>query len=238
MRLDGTDPALAGSIHSEASPHSALPCASQSDVPWCARPDHGPAADAVLSVLWPRAVPGRHARARAQDAARSCWTPTASDSATSTRRVIAMCRSTALPKYVPVAFTAVEDRRLHLVVSPRCGSGWHRRGGRCTTSSPAKRSRRGASTIPMQLARALCGDRMPMDHSWTRQAGRSGARHVSHRTFRQASAGRVIPEQRLSRAQPQRYRCGRAIVLWQIGDAAHRGRRRRARTSRCEPARP
>lgn len=79
----------------------------------------------------------------------------------------------ALPKYVPVAFTAVEDRRLH---------SWYHRGvdpigtiaAAVNNLKPGDRSRRGASTIPMQLARALCGDRMPLDHSWTGKLAEAG----------------------------------------------------------------
>lgn len=80
---------------------------------------------------------------------------------------------TALPKYVPVAFTAVEDRRLN---------SWYHRGvdpvGTVAAAmhnlKPGEASRRGASTIPMQLARALCGDRMPMDHSWSGKLAEAG----------------------------------------------------------------
>lgn len=79
----------------------------------------------------------------------------------------------ALPKHVPMAFTAVEDRRLN---------SWYHRGvdpvGTVVAAvgnlRPGASSRRGASTIPMQLARALCGDRMPMDHSWTGKLAEAG----------------------------------------------------------------
>ena len=80
---------------------------------------------------------------------------------------------TALPKHVPMAFTAVEDRRLN---------SWYHRGvdpvGTVVAAvgnlKPGSASRRGASTIPMQLARALCGDRMPLDHSWTGKLAEAG----------------------------------------------------------------
>lgn len=79
----------------------------------------------------------------------------------------------ALPKYVPVAFTAVEDRRLN---------SWYHRGvdpvGTVAAGFANLKAgdgpRRGASTIPMQLARALCGDRMPPDHSWTGKLAEAG----------------------------------------------------------------
>ncbi len=80
---------------------------------------------------------------------------------------------TALPKYVPVAFTAVEDRRLN---------SWYHRGvdpiGTVAAAvgnlKPGDAPRRGASTIPMQLARALCSDRMPMDHAWAGKLAEAG----------------------------------------------------------------
>ena len=79
----------------------------------------------------------------------------------------------ALPKYVPVAFTAVEDRRLN---------SWYHRGvdpiGTVAAAfgnlKPGDSPRRGASTIPMQLARALCSDRMPLDHSWSGKLAEAG----------------------------------------------------------------
>lgn len=79
----------------------------------------------------------------------------------------------ALPKHVPIAFTAVEDRRLH---------SWYHRGvdpiGTVAAAvgnlKPGTASRRGASTIPMQLSRALCGDRMPQDHSWSGKLAEAG----------------------------------------------------------------
>ncbi len=79
----------------------------------------------------------------------------------------------ALPKFVPVAFTAVEDRRLN---------SWYHRGvdpiGTVAAAvgnlKPGDGPRRGASTIPMQLARALCGDRMPMDHAWAGKLAEAG----------------------------------------------------------------
>ena len=79
----------------------------------------------------------------------------------------------SLPKHVPVAFTAVEDRRLH---------SWYHRGvdpvGTLAAAfgnlKPGDGPRRGASTIPMQLARALCGDRMPQDHSWSGKLAEAG----------------------------------------------------------------
>jgi penicillin-binding protein 1A len=79
----------------------------------------------------------------------------------------------SLPKHVPLAFTAVEDRRLH---------SWYHRGvdpvGTVAAAvgnlKPGSDARRGASTIPMQLARALCADRMPMDHSWTGKLAEAG----------------------------------------------------------------
>ena len=79
----------------------------------------------------------------------------------------------ALPKYVPIAFTAVEDRRLN---------SWYHRGvdpiGTVAAAfgnlKPGDGPRRGASTIPMQLARALCDDRMPLDHSWTGKLAEAG----------------------------------------------------------------
>lgn len=80
---------------------------------------------------------------------------------------------TALPKHVPTAFTAVEDKRLFA---------WYHRGvdpvGTVAAAvgnlKPGDGPRRGASTIPMQLARALCGDRMPEDHSWTGKLAEAG----------------------------------------------------------------
>ena len=79
----------------------------------------------------------------------------------------------SLPKYVPIAFTAVEDRRLH---------SWYHRGvdpigtvaAAFANLKPGDGARRGASTIPMQLARSLCGDRMPQDHSWTGKLAEAG----------------------------------------------------------------
>ncbi len=79
----------------------------------------------------------------------------------------------ALPTHVPIAFTAVEDRRLNA---------WYHRGvdpigtvaaafGNLTLSDG---SRRGASTIPMQLARALCSQHMPRDHSWSGKLAEAG----------------------------------------------------------------
>jgi penicillin-binding protein 1A len=78
-----------------------------------------------------------------------------------------------LPKHVPMAFTAVEDRRFH---------SWYHRGvdpiGTVVAAfgnlKPGDGTRRGASTIPMQLARALCGDRMPTDHSWSGKLAEAG----------------------------------------------------------------
>lgn len=80
---------------------------------------------------------------------------------------------TSLPRHVPTAFTAVEDRRLN---------SWYHRGvdpiGTVAAAvgnlKPGDGSRRGASTIPMQLARALCADRMPLDHSWTGKLAEAG----------------------------------------------------------------
>lgn len=80
---------------------------------------------------------------------------------------------TALPKHVPIAFTAVEDRRFN---------SWYHRGvdpiGTVAAAfgnlRPGDGPRRGASTIPMQLARALCSDRMPTDHSWTGKLAEAG----------------------------------------------------------------
>jgi penicillin-binding protein 1A len=79
----------------------------------------------------------------------------------------------ALPKHIPTAFVAVEDRRLH---------SWYHRGvdpvgtvaAAVSNLRPGERPRRGASTIPMQLARALCSDRMPMDHGWTGKLAEAG----------------------------------------------------------------
>lgn len=79
----------------------------------------------------------------------------------------------SLPGHVPLAFTAVEDRRFHA---------WYHRGidpvGTISAASanltPGDGPRRGASTIPMQLARALCGDRMPRDHSWSGKLAEAG----------------------------------------------------------------
>jgi membrane peptidoglycan carboxypeptidase len=65
----------------------------------------------------------------------------------------------SMPRHVRIAFTAVEDRRLHSAVG---------------NLKPGNDSRRGASTIPMQLARALCGDRMPRDHSWSGKLAEAG----------------------------------------------------------------
>jgi penicillin-binding protein 1A len=78
-----------------------------------------------------------------------------------------------LPSYVAKAFVAVEDRRLH---------SWYHRGidplGTVAAAVgnvlPGDRPRRGASTIPMQLSRALCGDRMPNDHSWSGKLAEAG----------------------------------------------------------------
>ena len=78
-----------------------------------------------------------------------------------------------LPKHVPMAFTAVEDRRFN---------SWYHRGvdpiGTVAAAfgnlKPGDGPRRGASTIPMQLARALCSDRMPMDHSWSGKLAEAG----------------------------------------------------------------
>ena len=79
----------------------------------------------------------------------------------------------ALPKHVSLAFTAVEDRRM---------ASWYHRGvdpvGTVTAAfsnlTPGDGARRGASTIAMQLARALCSDRMPTDHSWTGKLAEAG----------------------------------------------------------------
>ena len=79
----------------------------------------------------------------------------------------------ALPRYVPVAFTAVEDRRL---------DSWYHRGvdpigtvaAAVKNLAPGDAPRRGASTIPMQLARALCSDRMPVDHAWAGKLAEAG----------------------------------------------------------------
>ena len=79
----------------------------------------------------------------------------------------------SLPRHVRVAFTAVEDRRLF---------SWYHRGvdpvGTVAAAfhnlQPGDAPRRGASTIPMQLARALCGDRMPIDHRWTGKLAEAG----------------------------------------------------------------
>lgn len=79
----------------------------------------------------------------------------------------------SLPRHVSVAFTAVEDRRLF---------SWYHRGvdpvGTVAAAfhnlKPGDSPRRGASTIPMQLARALCGDRMPIDHRWTGKLAEAG----------------------------------------------------------------
>ncbi len=79
----------------------------------------------------------------------------------------------ALPRHVPIAFTAVEDRRLHA---------WYHRGvdpvGTVAAAVgnvlPGDGPRRGASTMPMQLARALCGDRMPRDHRWSGKLAEAG----------------------------------------------------------------
>ncbi|MES3036126.1 MAG: transglycosylase domain-containing protein [Gemmatimonadota bacterium] len=79
----------------------------------------------------------------------------------------------SLPKHVPLAFTAVEDRRMHA---------WYHRGvdpvgtvaAAFANLTPGEGSRRGASTISMQLARALCGDRMPADHSWAGKLAEAG----------------------------------------------------------------
>ena len=80
---------------------------------------------------------------------------------------------TALPAHVPLAFTAVEDRRFH---------SWYHRGvdpvgtiaAAVANITPGDGPRRGASTIPMQLARALCNDRMPTDHSWSGKLAEAG----------------------------------------------------------------
>lgn len=79
----------------------------------------------------------------------------------------------ALPAHVPLAFTAVEDRRM---------AAWYHRGvdpvgtvaAAVTNLTPGDDARRGASTIAMQLARALCSDRMPADHSWTGKLAEAG----------------------------------------------------------------
>jgi penicillin-binding protein 1A len=79
----------------------------------------------------------------------------------------------SMPKHVSMAFTAVEDRRLHA---------WYHRGvdpvGTVAAAvgnlKPGERARRGASTISMQLARALCGDRMPQDHRWSGKLAEAG----------------------------------------------------------------
>ena len=79
----------------------------------------------------------------------------------------------ALPTHVPLAFTAVEDRRMQA---------WYHRGvdpigtvaAALANLTPGDGPRRGASTIAMQLARALCGDRMPTDHSWTGKLAEAG----------------------------------------------------------------
>ena len=78
-----------------------------------------------------------------------------------------------LPAHVPTAFVAVEDRRLYR---------WYHRGidplgtmGAVVNNlTPGEGSRRGASTIPMQLARSLCGDRMPRDHRWAGKLAEAG----------------------------------------------------------------
>ena len=80
---------------------------------------------------------------------------------------------TRLPKHVPLAFTAVEDRRMQR---------WYHRGvdpvgtvaAAFANVTPGDGPRRGASTVSMQLARALCGDRMPTDHSWTGKLAEAG----------------------------------------------------------------
>lgn len=80
---------------------------------------------------------------------------------------------TALPKHVPLAFTAVEDRRLQA---------WYHRGvdpvgtvaAAFANLTPGDGNRRGASTIAMQLARALCSDRMPTDHRWAGKLSEAG----------------------------------------------------------------
>ena len=79
----------------------------------------------------------------------------------------------ALPRHIPIAFTAVEDRRLHA---------WYHRGvdpvgtvaAAVGNALPGGGPRRGASTMPMQLARALCGDRMPRDHRWGGKLAEAG----------------------------------------------------------------
>lgn len=79
----------------------------------------------------------------------------------------------ALPSHVPTAFVAVEDRRF--------GRWFHRGVDPLATVAaafgnlrPGDRPRRGASTIPMQLARALCADRMPQDHRWAGKLAEAG----------------------------------------------------------------
>ena len=80
---------------------------------------------------------------------------------------------TTLPLHVALAFTAVEDRRFHA---------WYHRGvdpvgtvaAAVANLVPGDGPRRGASTIPMQLARALCNDRMPTDHSWSGKFAEAG----------------------------------------------------------------
>jgi penicillin-binding protein 1A len=80
---------------------------------------------------------------------------------------------TALPKHVPLAFIAVEDRRM---------ASWYHRGvdpvgtvaAAFSNLTPGDGVRRGASTIAMQLARALCSDRMPTDHRWTGKLAEAG----------------------------------------------------------------
>ncbi len=70
-----------------------------------------------------------------------------------------------LPVHVAQAFIAVEDRRMmewyHLGVDPVGVLAALR--DNVTTN---RRRPRGASTIAMQLARSLCGNRMPPDHTW------------------------------------------------------------------------
>ena len=79
----------------------------------------------------------------------------------------------ALPTHVTLAFTAVEDRRMQA---------WYHRGvdpvgtiaAAFANLTPGDGNRRGASTIAMQLARALCSDRMPTDHSWSGKLAEAG----------------------------------------------------------------
>jgi penicillin-binding protein 1A len=78
---------------------------------------------------------------------------------------------TTLPAHVATAFVAVEDRRLYR---------WYHRGVDpvgtvgAFVHKPGDDTRRGASTIPMQLARSLCGDHMPKDHRWAGKLAEAG----------------------------------------------------------------